>query len=231
MTLPEQVKSTETFMVELYDDILLTSKIAETLTGLTIDETLMSPGAIDIISLTADTSTTIQDRTTYTIEFLPDNPIYADSEIQITFGSNINLDSTSCTLTSDTLDVSATCVIVGSIVTISNPFDTTYVGGLDGAANIIVTIDGGNNPDAEMDAGDFTVQTFNYVAGLPYVVDEGTASNLFTPDRGVIFPNTDSSGTDTGLVTETFITGDTNVLYEWHFDISHDVPVGGFIVI
>jgi len=68
------------------------------------------------------------------------------------------------------------------------------------------------------------VSTYNTIAGVDYLVDTGSATNLFTPIPGSITPNT-------GISTTYLTTYYGGAIYEFSFKMDHDVTLNGFIKI
>jgi hypothetical protein len=88
---------------------------------------------------------------------------------------------------------------------ITSPFTTSVSGG----TSLSITLGYGTNPVSVRDAGTWKVATYTIISGTAYMIDEDSASGLFTPVGGEI---TKASN----IVASSYVTYATGVTYNFY---------------
>jgi len=115
-----------------------------------------------------------------------------------------------------------TCTVNSEVITITQPFGSsgTYTGG----TALSFVINGGYNPMSVKPVGAFIITSYNVISSTQYLVDNATASGLFTPTAGTITANLSANSNST-------ITYASDVIYQLTFSPQHMIPENGKLII
>lgn len=235
---PAQLKDTDNFQIEFYKDQALNNKIATTTTSslsLKFLKSAMTGGSVTCTRFEAVSDKTIQTSTDFIVEFSITTNLYTYSVIEIVAPVNVQTSLTvgsSCNIisTSYQFDSTRICMVTSTsppTFQISNMFSQSrsdiFALIIDSttAASISLLIEGIINPTSVTNAGQWSVNTYNVINSVKYLVDTGTSATSYTPTIGTLTAASD------GIVASDRTTYVSTGTYTLKIQIGHNLPSGG----